>query len=59
MKIIRCNINDPTTGKGLVGFAYKLDEISYRVKCIRGVYDILNEEINTFFNSFNLNKVLW
>ena len=48
-KVIRVNVTQ--NGIGIVGFAWAASEISYFVKTINGVVEVMKDQINAFFES--------
>ncbi len=46
--VIRVNIQNPNSQKGLVGFAYQLTDISWAVRTIHGIFEVMTEDIKFF-----------
>jgi len=56
-KTFKVNITCPITGKGLVGFAQKYSDITFLVKTIKGIFEVLTEEITFRFGKGNKTEI--
>jgi len=54
MKYKRVNIKCPITGKCIIGYARKYTDISWIVKTIKGVFEVLTEDITFFSETYHL-----
>ena len=45
---IKRPIDNPKNDKCCIGYGYLVDEITYRIKTIYGIYDILMDKVTVF-----------